>query len=66
MTARSYQPWIENALENLSGEAGPEQAVMVRYLAIRQRVHADLSFASLENGKPEPTAPLTPIQGHQE
>lgn len=62
MTARSYQPWIENALENLPGDAGPEQAVMVRYLAVRQRVHADLSFSVLENGNPEPTVPLAPIQ----
>lgn len=66
VTARSYQPWIESALENLPGEAGPEQAVMVRYLAIRQRVHADLPFAAIENGKPEPTVPLAPIQRSQE
>lgn len=65
ITARSYQPWIESGLENLPGEKGPEQAVMVRYLAIRQRVYDEIPFASLENGKPEPTVPLASIRKHQ-
>jgi len=65
VTARSYQPWIENALSSLPGEAGLEQTLMVRYLALRQRVTQDLPFAALENGKPEPMAPLAPIQKQQ-
>lgn len=66
ITARSYQPWIESALENLSGETSPELALMVRYLALRQRVNAEWTFAALENGKPEPTIPLAPIKRHRE
>jgi len=66
VTARSYQPWIESALENLSGQVSPEQALMVRYLALRQRANVELNYAVLENGKPETTLPLTPIERHQE
>ena len=65
LTARSYQPWIENALDTLPVEIGQEQALMVRYLAIRQRVRTELPFATLENGNPEPTVPLAPIKRHR-
>ena len=60
--ARSYQPWIENALLGSPAQPGPEQALMVRYMALRQRVKPELSFGALENGKPEPTVPLAPIR----
>ncbi|MDZ4063936.1 MAG: hypothetical protein U1E22_04630, partial [Coriobacteriia bacterium] len=30
---RSYQAWLESALEGLGAEAGPRQAVMVKHLA---------------------------------
>lgn len=66
VAARSYQPWVEHALEKLSSEPGPEQALMVRYLALRQRVKAEFSFAQLENGKAEPTVPLAPIRNHHD
>lgn len=63
---RSYQPWVEQALADLSVEPGPEQALMVRYIALRQRVRVEFPFASLDNGKPEPTIPLAPIKNHHE
>jgi len=66
LTARSYQPWVEQAVENLSAEPGPEQALLVRYMAMRQRVTADFAFASFESGKPEPTVPLAPIRNSQD
>jgi len=53
-------------LTSLPGNAGPEQTLMVRYLALRQRVTQDLPFAALENGKPEPAAPLAPIQSSRD
>ena len=62
VTSRSYQPWVEHALLDLSAEPGPEQALMVRYMALRQRVRSEFSFAQLENGKREPTLPLAPIK----
>ena len=66
VTARSYQPWVETGLESLGGQPGPEQAVMIHYLALRQRVGAELPFPHVENGKPEPTVPYSPIQNHPE
>lgn len=61
LAARSYQPWIESALESSPAECGPEQALLVRYIAIRQRVASGVRFDQLENGKAEPTFPVTPI-----
>lgn len=66
VAARSYQPWVEHALEKLSSEPGPEQALMVRYLALRQRYKPEFSFAQMDNGKAEPTIPLAPIKNHRE
>lgn len=66
ITARSYQPWVEHALVDLSADPGPEQALLVSYIAHRQRVKAEFSFASIENGNREPTLPLAPIKHHQE
>lgn len=65
VTVRSYQPWVEHALENLSAQPGPEQVLLVRHLTIRQRVKAEFSFSPVENGKTEPTIPVTSIKNHQ-
>jgi hypothetical protein len=64
VTTRSYQPWVEQALLDLSANPGPEQAVMVHYMALRQRVVNEFSFASIENGCREPTLPLARIENH--
>jgi hypothetical protein len=61
ITARSYQPWLEHALDDLELDPGPEQTLLVRYLTLRQRVKPELSYAALENGKPEPTIPILPL-----
>jgi hypothetical protein len=66
VTSRSYQPWVEHALFDLSLEALPEQALLVRYLAHRQRVKAEFSFSAVENGNREPTLPLAPIENYQD
>ncbi len=65
VTARSYQPWVEEAMQQISAEAGPDQACMVRYLTLRQRAEAEFSLSSVENGKPEPTFPVTSIKTNQ-
>lgn len=64
MTTRSYQPWVEHALLDLSANPGPEQALLVRYMALRQKVVTEFNFAAIENGNREPTLPLAPIK-HQ-
>lgn len=58
VTTRSYQPWVEQALLDLSANPGPEQSLMVHYMALRQRVINEFSFAAIENGSHEPTLPL--------
>ncbi len=61
LASRSYQPWIDSALESSPAEQGSEQALLVRYIAIRQRATAGLAFNPLENGSAEPTYPVTYI-----
>jgi hypothetical protein len=61
IVVRSYQPWIENVLEVLSDGESEEQALMVKYLALRQRVNESLAFQHLENGATEPGVPIAPI-----
>ena len=65
VNARSYQPWVEHALLDLSAAPGPEQALMVRYMALRQRVKSEFPFAAIENGSREPTIPLARIKNQQ-
>ncbi len=62
VVARSYQPWIENFLESLSVGESEEQALMVKYLALRQQVSVNLAFQHLENGTTEPGIPIAPIR----
>jgi hypothetical protein len=62
LAVRSYQSWIENALENLQTQAGERQALLVKHLAHVQRVYAFNSRrAVIENTKPEPTVPIQTI-----
>jgi hypothetical protein len=65
LVSRSYQPWIDSALESSPAEQGSEQALLVRYIALRQRVTAGLTFSQLENGNAEPTYPVTSITGNK-
>ena len=65
VTARSYQPWVESGLEAIGCEPGPEQGLMIHYMALRQRLEAEFQFAPVENGKPEPTVPFSPIRNQK-
>ena len=55
---RSYQSWLEPALEELGAEAGPRQAVMVKHLAIPQKVAQTFALPALEGRHPEVTTPF--------
>ena len=55
---RSYQAWLEPAIEDLGAEAGPRQAVMVKHLAITQKAFRPFAIPALEGGHPEISAPL--------
>jgi hypothetical protein len=66
ITSRSYQPWVEHTLHDLSSEALPEQALLVRYMARRERVKAEFSYPVVENGNREPTLPFAHIKNHRD
>lgn len=55
---RSYQSWLEPALEDLGAQPGPRQAVMVKHLAISKRIRRSFPLRALEGGHPEVTAHL--------
>lgn len=55
---RSYQSWLEPAIEDLGAEAGPRQAVMVKHLAVPQKALRVFSLPALERGHPEVSAPI--------
>ena len=53
---RSYQSWLEPALDELGAESSPLQAVMVKRLAIHYKVARPFALPRLE-GQPEVSAP---------
>jgi hypothetical protein len=55
---RSYQAWLETAIEDLGAEAGPRQAVMAKQLASQQKALRAFAIPALEGGQPEITAPV--------
>lgn len=56
---RSYQSWVEHALEDMNTEVGPNQAVMVKHLAIAKKVRNSFTLPALESGHQEITTPFT-------
>lgn len=55
---RSYQAWLEPAIEELGTSAGPRQAVMVKHLAIPQKVGRAFALPALESGHAGMSAPV--------
>jgi hypothetical protein len=55
---RSYQSWLENALEDLQAEAGPTQVVMVKHLAVAKKVINSFAIPTLESRTQEITTPF--------
>jgi hypothetical protein len=55
---RSYQSWLEPAIEELGAEAGPRQAVMVKQLTNLQKAVRPIAVPALEGGQPEATASI--------
>ncbi|HVN56547.1 MAG TPA: hypothetical protein VMT46_19630 [Anaerolineaceae bacterium] len=58
---RSYQGWLEAAMEDLNVEVGPRQALMIKHLAITQRAVQPALIPALEKGRAEPSAPIANI-----
>ena len=61
---RSYQAWLETALEDLGAEAGPRQAVMVRRLA--KTIKVDQTVKAMEQVLVNPAAPVTRIMATED
>ena len=59
---RSYQAWLEAAIEELGAEAGPRQAVMARQLAVHQKAARFAAIPALDGGQPEITAPVAHVE----
>jgi len=59
---RSYQSWLEAAIESMGGQPGPQQAVMVRHLAIARRVNQTYPLPAINGKRAEPTAPIVRIE----
>lgn len=62
---RSYQAWLETALNELGAEAGPRQAVMVKRLATSIKETQTVSVVEQALAKAKPAAPATRIEGKQ-
>jgi len=58
IAVRSYQSWLESALEELHGQVAPRQALFVKHLASAQRVLATNKRLVMEKHQAEPTAPM--------
>jgi hypothetical protein len=65
LCVRSYQSWLETAIEELGAEAGPRQALMVKHLAIAQKSARAFALPALEGGHPEISAPITRAHTYQ-
>jgi hypothetical protein len=59
---RSYESWLEPAVEALGAQPGARQAVMVRHLAVPQKALRPYALPVLEGGSPEMTAPIAHMQ----
>lgn len=65
-TIRSYQAWMEPALQQLDGSVLPRQALLVKHLVQAQRVEAPARLGVLEARQAEPTASIAShIEGYE-
>ncbi len=58
LCVRSYQSWLELVIEDLGAKPGPQQAMMVKHLAVPQKALHAVALPALERGQPEVTTPI--------
>jgi hypothetical protein len=58
LCVRTYQSWLEPAIESLGAEAGQSQAVMVRYLAVARKAAQPYTLPALNGKRAEPVAQI--------
>jgi hypothetical protein len=59
---RSYQSWLESAVEAIGAQPGPQQAVMVRHLTVANRVKQTYPLPAINGKHVEPTAPVVQFE----
>ena len=62
LCVRSYQSWLESAMDSLGAQPGPRQAVMVKRLTLTRRVVQPATLPALEGKQAEPTVPIAPFR----
>ncbi len=62
---RSYQPWLVQAFQALGAAASPEYALMVKYMALRQKAENLLENRLLERKRGENGVPVARIDHRQ-
>lgn len=62
LCVRSYQAWLESALEDISAQVGPRQAVMVKHMAVTHKSMAVLRQAVLEKGAAEASVQVAHVE----
>jgi hypothetical protein len=61
---RSYQSWLERALEAIGAQPGQSQAVMVRHLTVARMVNQTYPVTAINGRRVEPTAPIVQMDGN--
>jgi hypothetical protein len=61
---RSYQSWLETALEAIGAYAGPSQAVMVRHLTVARPVSQKFPVTAINGKRVEPTTSIVQLDGN--
>ncbi len=64
LCVRSYQSWLEAAMDALDAQPGPRQAVMVKRMALSRRVVQSAALPVLEGKQAEPTVPIAQFEEH--
>lgn len=59
---RSYQSWLENAVQETGAESFIHQAVLVRHLAITKKAAEAYKLPAMNGTQAEPTAPFARIK----
>ena len=62
LCVRSYQSWLEAAIEALGAQPGPQQAVMVRHLTVTNQVKQAYPLTAINGKHAEPTVPVAQIE----
>ena len=59
---RSYQSWLETAIEAMGAQPGQLQAVMVRHLTVTRRVTQPYTLPAINGTRTETTAPIARME----